>query len=326
MIRSTVLAVFALAGIAGTARSQPAPLVVEAKIPLGAVAGRIDHMAVDLGRGRLFVAELGNDSLGVIDIARRVVMRTIGGLNEPQGVGYLAADDTVFVASGGDGSVRRFAGADLTPMPPIALDGDADNIRIDDSAAQVFVGHGKGGVTRIDRTGRVVADIRLPAHPESFQIDARAERLYVNLPDAAQVGVVDLRAAKQIGAWVMQGVRGNFPLALDPAGGHVLVATRRPPRLLALAPDGKVVTSAALAGDADDLFIDAKRARIYASCGEGVIDVYEFGGTRLERIGQVTTVPGARTSLWVPALDRLFVAARASRTGSAAIWVLRPVP
>ncbi|HEV2162071.1 MAG TPA: hypothetical protein VGR52_07575 [Stellaceae bacterium] len=260
MIRSTVLAVFALAGIAGTARSQPAPLVVEAKIPFGAVAGRIDHMAVDLSRGRLFVAELGNDSLGVIDIARRVAVRTIGGLNEPQGVGYLAADDTVFVASGGDGSVRRFTGADLTPMPPIALDGDADNIRIDDSATQVFVGHGKGGVAVIDRTGRVVADIRLPAHPESFQIDASAERLYVNLPDADQVGVVDLRAAKQIGAWTIQGVRGNFPLALDPASRHVLVATRRPPRLLALTPDGKVVASAALAGDADDLFIDAKRA------------------------------------------------------------------
>lgn len=326
MIRSTVLAVFALVGIVGTARSQPAPLVVEAKIPLGAVAGRIDHMAVDLGRGRLFVAELGSDSLGVVDIARRAAVRAIKGLNEPQGVGYLAADDTVFVANGGDGSVRRFAGADLTPMPPIALDSDADNVRVDDSAAQVFVGHGKGGIAVIDRNGRVVADIRLPAHPESFQIDASAGRLYVNLPDADQVGIADLRAAKQIAAWTIQGVRGNFPLALDPAGGRVLVATRHPPRLLALAPDGKVVTSAALDGDADDLFVDAKRARIYASCGDGVVDVYEFGGARLERIGQITTVPGARTSLWVPALDRLFVAARADGAASAAIWILRPVP
>lgn len=326
MIRSAAFAVFGLACVVGTARSQPAPLVIEAKIPLGAVAGRIDHMAVDLGRGRLFVAELGNNSLGVVDIARRVVLRTINELNEPQGVGYLTADDTVFVANGSDGSIRRFAGADLTPMPPIALDSDADNVRVDDSAAQVFVGHGKGGIAVIDRKGRVVADIRLPAHPESFQIDASAGRLYVNLPDADQVGIADLRATKQIAAWTMQGARGNFPLALDPAGGRVLVATRRPPRLLALAPDGKVATSATLDGDADDLFIDAKRARIYASCGDGVVDVYDFGGARLERIGQVTTVPGARTSLWVPVLDRLFVAARASGTGSAAIWVLRPVP
>src|SRR6476619_6814082 len=35
------------------------PLSLEFKIPLGHVAGRIDHMAVDLARRRLFVAELG---------------------------------------------------------------------------------------------------------------------------------------------------------------------------------------------------------------------------------------------------------------------------
>jgi hypothetical protein len=45
-------------------------LVLEAKIPLGDVRGRIDHFAVDLGRQRLFVAELGNNGVGVIDLRR----------------------------------------------------------------------------------------------------------------------------------------------------------------------------------------------------------------------------------------------------------------
>ena len=47
------------------------PLQLEAKIPLGDVRGRIDHMAVDLKRQRLFVAELGNDSVGVVDLANQ---------------------------------------------------------------------------------------------------------------------------------------------------------------------------------------------------------------------------------------------------------------
>src|SRR5262245_8495752 len=33
------------------------------KIPLGDVSGRIDHLAIDLARRRLFVAELGNDTV-----------------------------------------------------------------------------------------------------------------------------------------------------------------------------------------------------------------------------------------------------------------------
>ena len=43
------------------------PLVLEATIPLKAVAGRIDHMAVDLDKHRLIVAEFGNDTVEIIE-------------------------------------------------------------------------------------------------------------------------------------------------------------------------------------------------------------------------------------------------------------------
>ncbi len=46
----------------------PAPLQLESKIPLGDVSGRIDHLSIDLSRRRLFVAELGNDTVSVIDL------------------------------------------------------------------------------------------------------------------------------------------------------------------------------------------------------------------------------------------------------------------
>ena len=61
------------------------PLHLEAKIPLGAVSGRIDHLAIDLKRQRLFVAELGNDSIGVVDLAANCVQSTLLGLKEPAG-------------------------------------------------------------------------------------------------------------------------------------------------------------------------------------------------------------------------------------------------
>ncbi|MDE1903989.1 MAG: hypothetical protein KGI46_09050 [Alphaproteobacteria bacterium] len=323
--RTLVLAAVLLALTSAAARSQQAPLALEAKIPLGAVSGRIDHMAIDLSRRRLIVAELGNGSIGVVDLTRRVVLRTLTGFDEPQGVGFLAATDTIYVANGGDGSIRLFAAADFKPLRTIALDSDADNVRGDESAAQIYVGHGDGGIAVIDRAGSIVADIALPAHPESFQLDTGARRIYVNLPDADQVGVIDAAAGKRTGAWTMQGVRGNFPMALDQANGRVVIGTRQPPRLLALTMSGKIAASAPLCGDADDIFIDAKRSRIYASCGEGMVDVFDSNAA-MQRIGEMRTAPGARTSLWVPMLDRLFVAVRASSGEPAAIWVLRPAP
>ena len=106
------------------------PLVLEARVPLGAVGGRIDHLGIDVKRRRLFVAELGNNSLGVVDLATGKV-RTIGGFREPQGVAYSDRADLVLVANAGDCSVRMFRGADLTPSGRIDLHDDADNIRID---------------------------------------------------------------------------------------------------------------------------------------------------------------------------------------------------
>jgi hypothetical protein len=90
------------------------------------------------------------------------------------------------------------------------------------------------------------------------------------------------------------------------------------------AADGSVVGSLDTCGDADDVFVDAKRHRVYVTCGAGMIDVFEDRGVSYQRIGQTSTVSGARTSLFVPEMDRLFVAVRASGSEPAAIWVFRP--
>jgi len=96
--------------------AQADPLQLEAKIPLGNVAGRIDHMAFDAARNRLFVAELGNNSVGVVDINARKVIHRISDLKEPQGVAYLASRDLIYIANGGDGVMRIYQ--DRTFRPP----------------------------------------------------------------------------------------------------------------------------------------------------------------------------------------------------------------
>jgi len=237
-----------------------APLMLDAKIPLGQVSGRIDHLAIDAKRQRLFVAELGNNSLGVVDLAAGKVLRRITGLSEPQGIAYVPFTDSILVANAGDGSVRVLRGEDLTPISRLELGDDADNVRVDAAHKRVLVGYGKGALAVIDPGSlSKTADIRLKAHPEAL---------------ASQ--------------------------------------------------DGHVVAKAETCGDADDVFVDPKRRRVYVSCGEGVVDVLEPGEAGYRRVARVPTVSGARTSLFVPELDRLFVAVRAASHEPAAIWVFRP--
>jgi DNA-binding beta-propeller fold protein YncE len=327
----TVLAsVAALAGSAGQAlaQSNTGPLQLEGKIPLGDVRGRIDHMAVDLKRQRLFVAELGNDSVGIVDLPNHKLIHRIAGLKEPQGVGYQPTSDTLYVANARDGSVQLFEGSDYKATGRIELGSDADNIRIDAATGRVFVGYGNGALAVIDPSTRnKVGDISLKAHPESFQIDPDTGQIFVNIPDDRGIAVVDGGSQAQTGKWPLANRGANFPMTLDLVHRRVLVIFRSPAGLGVFSmPDGKLVATAETCGDADDLFIDAKRARVYVSCGAGFLDVLEAKDATYRRIARIPTVSGARTSLFVPEMDRLFVAVRASSREPPAIWMFRPMP
>ena len=285
-------------------------------------------MAIDLPRQRLFVAELGNDSVGIVDLKNRKLIHTIGGLSEPQGVGYVSSMETLYVANARDGSVRAFLGADYAAAGKIDLDDDADNIRVDTSTNQVIVGYGKGGLAVIDaKAFWKIADISLGAHPESVQLDPGSNQVFVNLPDAHAIAVVDRQTGKRTATWLMTIAGGNFPMALYPNAGHVLTIFRSPAKLGVFSiKDGALLASPDICGDADDLFVDAKRNRLYISCGDGFLDVLDAEGNAYKRIAHIPTVRGARTSLFVPELDRLLLAVRAEFGEPASIWVFRPTP
>jgi hypothetical protein len=190
----------------------------------------------------------------------------------------------------------------------------------------VFVGYGRGALAVIDPARRAkIADIPLPAHPEGFQITNSGAQIFVNLPDVRQIAMVDTAEAKVKVTWAINDRQSNFAMAIDEDRERVLVAFRNPATIAAFAVrDGSLAGTIESCGDADDLFVDAKRRRIYVSCGDGFIDVVESHGGRYVRMEHIATQTGARTSLFVPELDRLVVAVRTTWSEQAAVWVFRP--
>src|SRR5689334_8349206 len=84
------------------------PLRLVQSIPLPGVEGRIDHLAADLTRGRLFVAALGNDTVDVIDLSAGRRLSALSGMREPQGIAVDPRTGRAFVASGQGGDLREF--------------------------------------------------------------------------------------------------------------------------------------------------------------------------------------------------------------------------
>ena len=217
----------------------------------------------------------------------------------------------------------------MLPAGVTNLGDDADNVRLDASTGNFVVGYGSGGLAVINSANAsVLSRISLPAHPEGFQLDPGTRRAFVNVPDAKQIAVVDLSAARQTARWQVPELRATFPMTLDIASGKMVVVFRNPARLVTFdASTGNPTSTLTTCGDSDDVFFDAKRRRIYVGCGAGSVEAWQQDGSTYRRLSSIKTASGARTSLFVPDLDRLFVAARAGFFGlgsDAALLVLRP--
>jgi YVTN family beta-propeller protein len=299
---------------------------LERAIPLKGVSGRIDHLALDVAGRRLFVAELGNGSVEAIDLASGRSVGRITGLTEPQGLAYLPSRNELVIATGGDGAVGFYRASDMALVGTVAVGADADDVRVDAKSGAVVVGWGSGALAVIDPATRtVVRNIPLTAHPEGFQL--RGQRAFVNLPEAGGIGAIDTAAGRQIAKWPNGHLAFNFPLALDGGGETLAVVYRLPARLVLMAADtGQVRQTLDTCGDADDLFFDDARRRIYVVCGSGAVDVFEGLSSGYVHAARVSTRGGARTGLFSPELDRLFVAARATGTEGAAVLVYRLPP
>lgn len=319
MARRKSLLAALLIGLPGCSLAEPdhlAPsLLLEQTIALPDTKGRIDHLAVDLADHHLFVAEIANGTVDIVDLNAGKVVARIVGLSKPQGVAWLAVQRELVVACG-DGSVRFYA-ADRREIARINLGDDADNVRVDRRNGHVIVGYGKGGLATIDPVAhKLLARLSLPGHPEGFQLSG--ERVYVNIPGNGSIVAANLDLGRQLARWPTGLQRLNFPMAIAPDGQSIEIAFRLPAGLETIdTRTGKPLSHRFACGDADDLFLAENR--IVLVCGTGHIDVIASDGRR-ERF---ETQDGARTGLYVPELNRLFVAVPALGR-PAAIWAFKP--
>jgi len=286
------------------------PLTFLRAVDMPGVKGRIDHLAVDLSSGRLFVAALGNDTVEVIDGRAGTRLRRLTGFHEPQGIAYVPDAGLVAVANGQSGDLVLLQSADGRVVKAVPLGGDADNVRYDAAAKRLFVGYGSGAIAAVDLEGQRAGDVKLQGHPESFQLERNGSRIFVNVPDARHIAVLDRAAMKLIGTWPVTEAAANYPMALDEANHRLFIGCRNPAMVLIYdTTSGKRVGSSPIVGDTDDLFYDAARKRLYVTGGEGYIDVFQQNhANQVTRIARVPSAGGARTSLYVPDEGRLYLA------------------
>ena len=304
------------------------PLVLVRVIPMPDVLGRFDHMGVDNKTNRVFAPVYGNDSVEVLDVARGRHIRSLKGeFDRPQMVLFLSDLNRFVVSNEGDGSCKVFDADSYQLLGTVKYPEDADQLRYDPTTKLVYVGYGDGAIGAFDAVTlkRIDGDVELGAHPESFQLEEKGPRIFVNLASVSQIAIID-RNTHKLEKWKLEKAGTNFPMALDEQHHRLFVSARRPARMLVLDTDtGKVVASLPGASDTDDMAFDATRKRIYVPSGEGFLFVYQqVDPDHYERLAKIPTAIGARTSAYFGQVGKhnsLYLAVPARANRGAELWI-----
>ena len=319
--------IFAAAALTPTWAQSAGPRLLGV-IELPGVEGRIDHLAFDPSAQRLYVAALGHNTVEVLDVRSGSHVKSLAGFREPQGIAALPDPHVVAVANGEGEGLQILDPADYRILRSVALGDDADNVRYDPVAKRLYVGYGTGAIAAIDpATGAIVGRATLAGHPESFQLERSGPRIFVNVPSAGHIAVVDRTAMKVVATWPVTAAGSNYPMALDDANHRLFVGCRRPARVLAYdTQKGTLLGSTESVGDTDDLFFDQQQGRLYVSGGEGFLDVLDArDAAHLTRLTRTATAPGARTSLFTPDTGRLYLAVphRGNQRAEVRVYAMR---
>ncbi len=272
---------------------------------------KLDHMALDARRDRLFVANMANRTLDVIDLKAGKLLKEVPDQRGIQGVSYAPDLDRVFVGLGVGGFCNAFDGDEGKLLKSIPFPTDADNVRYDPRTGVVYVAHVENRLGILDaKTFEVKADLRLPGFPESLTLEKGRPRMYLNTPSPSQVLVFDTEKREVVRTYPLKRAGANYPLAVDETNRRLFVGCRKDPMLVVLdSESGKEVAGVPIPGDVDDLFYDPARKRLYAACGEGRLAVVrQIDADHYEALEAIPTAKLARTCLLDAERGRLFLA------------------
>jgi DNA-binding beta-propeller fold protein YncE len=287
-----------------------APLELVQTIVLKGRVGKLDHLIYDAKSGRVFLANKVNNTVDVVDVKGGKLLKQLTGQAGAQGLAYANDLERLYVGLGTGGFCNIFSGTNYQLLKTVKFADDADNVRYNPRTHLVYVAHAEKALGVINGESlEQTADIELPGSAESFQLESARPRLYLNIPSPSQVVVIDTEKNAVANHYPLKMAGANYPMALDEANHRIFIGCRKKPMLVVMDTEsGTEVAGVEIPGDTDDVHFDAKRKRIYASCGDGSIAVIKQNDAdHYELVENVSTVKDARTCCLDPDTGRIYL-------------------
>ena len=325
-----------------SAQAAAGPLTLLSMTPLPEITGDFDHFAVDLKRNRLFVSAEVHHSIEMFDLHTGAHLQSLPGFKTPHSIAFCPEKDELLVADGGDSALILLDGATLQRTARIPLidgsatgKGDSPDAAFYDAANRLYyIGNGGASANLPNSTisifsvdqGKLIGSIDIPGNNvESMGLDNLHHRLYVNIRDKQQVGVVDLNTKQLLTTWTAPGLKGNTALVVDPVDQRIFVAGRKPGIFYVFDPEGKIVAQQKCVDINDDMAYDPILKRIYISGTQGLSVFHQDDPDTYTELADIPT-NGAKTSIYVPAVHQFYAIHPRTSVDEAGLLVFRVNP
>lgn len=165
------------------------------------VGGEPNDIGVNPVTGRVYVANLGSDSVTVLDGAHGRIVASVPVRRMPIAVGVNATTNRVYVANSGDASVSILDGRDNRVLATVPVGSSPRGIAVDLARNRVYVASAVGDrVWVIDGATNAVLDrIAVGPLPEGIALDPGAQRLYATSFLGHSVTIVDTGGGRVLG-------------------------------------------------------------------------------------------------------------------------------
>ena len=318
--RTIPVAIAALSAlsISAHASSGKLPLALIKSTPLPAITGGdFDHFAVDLEHNRLYVSAEVYGSIEVFNLKSGAHLLSAKNIvKSPHKLIYIPDKNELFVADADDASCKVLDATDLHLIKRIPLPPAPDSGVYDPKSRIFYVGSsGHGAKSSVSSISLISVDnqtvvSRIPMQADTLKtmvIDPTANRLYVNMRDKKQIGVLDLTSRSVVQVWSAPGLNLNSAMVLDAEQHRLFIGSRKPGKLFVLdSTSGRLITTLDIVDTSDDMTFDAPHHRLYISGSNGVDVVSQDDSNRYQSVQHVDTF-GGKTSVYVPSLHRFYV-------------------
>lgn len=267
------------------------PLLEIQDIPLPGKATRLDYTSIDQKKHRLLIAHLGDNSLLVIDLIHRKVIREIHKIPNIHGVIAIPEKGAIYATATGVDQLFEIRSQNLTITRRFPSGHHPDGLAFDPQNNRVFIS---------DETGHAVTSVGVGSHPSVLTLSLPGEvgntrynpkdhRIYSTVSGEKEdlVAVIDPHTMKLIRKIPVE--KGCKPHGerISPDGKQLFILCQENATLLIMSlPSGKLQNRFSVGTDPDVLSLDSKRGHLVVASESGTVSVFSRGTFGWKKSGE----------------------------------------